>query len=323
MPVELHRRDTSRRETPALAAGDQPERVGAPDHRDAAAGAMTAAMLGTRRHGVSSKAGQQPTTPWLAAAPPERPPHVVVAFLDGAADLLKQQRLAQHQLLHVFAIDLQRPSPRRRRRHPRSPARGSAPLSRGSLRRPGCVRAPSRRPRPRRSTDPTVDDEGHALGYLTLELNGLVGAVAGDTGVGQQFLMVGVAEPQRRSRRCAATSPPVPAMAKSSSTPSRRSSARRAAYQTHRRNVALAAATVGGGAQRNRRLVLACAGRHASTATAPGRSVRQRGRDPRQQSAHVIGWIARVERGDHRDRVLARRSAQVGERRSRPASSSG
>ncbi len=45
---------------------------------------------------------------------------------------------------------------------------------------------------------PPVDDEGHALGHLAGELDALVGAVAGDAGVGEQLLLVRLAQPQRR-----------------------------------------------------------------------------------------------------------------------------
>ena len=46
--------------------------------------------------------------------------------------------------------------------------------------------------------DPAVDDERHPLGHLAGELEVLVGAVSGDAGVGEQLLLVGLAQPQRR-----------------------------------------------------------------------------------------------------------------------------
>ena len=48
---------------------------------------------------------------------------------------------------------------------------------------------------PRDEADPTVDDEGHAFGYLTRELDGLVGAIPRDSHVGEQFLLFGLAQP--------------------------------------------------------------------------------------------------------------------------------
>ena len=64
---------------------------------------------GDRRRQTSRVGAQRNWTPSTVSGGgrSERAPHVGVAFLDGAADLLQQQRLSRHQLLDVGALDLQ------------------------------------------------------------------------------------------------------------------------------------------------------------------------------------------------------------------------